>query len=320
MSAHAHQDVILQEIPQAIIKHDIACFLKDEFEKIRDDFNCLHSPDSSLPQDWPGEQNIQVLSEMALPLFIFAATVSRFVGDSRWNPKKRLDDVLKYQVNSQASKLDKTYFPVLEHLLADLTHPEKEALVQEFQAVVGSIVVLAEPLGASSLARLLNVAQETIDNRLDPLHSVLSIPSDPDSPIRLLHLSFREFLLDPHKQGKSRFWINETERHEAISTRCLEHMSGYLKENISHLEFPGQLRCEIDSKTIQSWLSADIRYACRYWVYHLAAAKRPIRDRDVVHAFLQEHFLHWLEALSLVGKISESIGMIGTLTSLISVS
>jgi hypothetical protein len=62
LSADAHQDVVLQDIPQATIEHDISTFLKDEFAKIRDDFNCLHSPDSPLALGWPGEGDIQDLS------------------------------------------------------------------------------------------------------------------------------------------------------------------------------------------------------------------------------------------------------------------
>jgi hypothetical protein len=320
MSAGAHQDVILQDIPKGTIKHDISSFLEAEFKKIRDDYNNSHPEKSSLPQDWPGEQNIRALSEMAVPLFIFAATVSRFVGDPRWNPKKRLADVLKYQMNDQASKLDKTYLPVLDHLLADLSDPEKEDLVQEFRAVIGSIIVLVEPLGTSSLARLLNIAEETINCRLDSLHSVLSIPSSPNSPIRLLHLSFREFLLDPYKRQKSPFWVDERERHEAIAVSCLELMSGRLDENICHLGFPGKSRGDIDRIIVEKCLPADVRYACRYWVHHVIEARRPLRDQDAVYTFLQKHFLHWLEALSLIGRISDSIAMIGNLQSVVAVS
>ena len=319
MSADAHQDVILQDIPKVTIAGDILSFLKAEFKKIRDDYNDSH-PDSPLPQDWPGGQCIQALSEMAVPLFIFAATVSRFVGDHRWSPRRRLADVLKYQMNGQASKLDKTYLPVLDHLLINLSDPEQEDLVREFRAVVGSIVILAEPLGTSSLARLLNIAKETIDCRLDSLHSVLNIPSNPDSPIRLLHLSFREFLLDPCMRGKIPFWVDKRERHGVIAVRCLELMSERLSENICHLEFPGKPRSDIDRKIVEKDLPADVRYACRYWVHHFVEAKRLLRDQDAVHTFLQKHFLHWLEALSLIGRISDSIAMIVNLHSIIAVS
>jgi len=315
MSGDTYQDLVLHEIPPPTIEHDISIFLRDEFAKIRDE--------KALPKDWPGEGNIQALTEMAVPLFIFAATMCRFVGDSRWNPKKRLDDVLKYQTSTQASKLDKTYLPVLDQLLIDLTEKEKDDLVQEFQKIVGSIVILADPLSTSSLAQLLAVDKETIDGRLDLLHSVLSIPSDYDYPVRLLHLSFRDFLLDPEKHGKSKFWfrVDERETHNMLATRCLELLSREgLRKDICHLESPGTLRREISSKTIDKYLLPGVRYACRYWTYHLEQSGRRIRDQDAVHLFLQEHFLHWLEALSLIGVVSESIGLIGTLQSLIAVS
>ena len=39
-----------------------------------------------------------------------------------------------------------------------------------------------------------------------------------------------------------------------------------------------------------------------------------------MHVFLQKHFLHWLEALSLINRIAEVIEYIGVLQSLVSVS
>jgi hypothetical protein len=322
MSSDTHQDVILQDIPQITIKHDISAFLRYGFTKIREDYNCLHPSDASLPSSWPGEEHMQALTEMALPLFIFAATVCRFVGDPKWNPKNRLADVLKYQMSRQASMLDKTYLPVLNQLLIDLTDSEKESLAQEFREIVGSIVVLADPLSTSSLAGLLGINIEIIYCRLNSLHSILSIPPDRDSPVRLLHLSFRDFLLDPEKRGKSPFWVDESETHEMLKTRCLELMSRpkSLCENICRLESPGTLRREIHSQTIDDYLPGDVQYSCRYWVHHLEQSGRRIRDQDAVHIFLQEHFLHWLEVLSLIGVISESIALIGTLQSLIAVS
>ena len=49
-------------------------------------------------------------------------------------------------------------------------------------------------------------------------------------------------------------------------------------------------------------------------------SKGRIRDEDQVHTFLQHHFLHWLEALSLIGKIDESVAMVTALQALVDVS
>ena len=322
LSPDAHQDVILQGIPPAMIEHDISAFLKDELARFRDEYNCVHPADSLLPLDWPGESNIQTLTKMASPLFIFAKTVCRFVGDERWDPKEQLATIMKYQTTSQASQLDATYLPILDKSLLGLAISQKERLTREFREVIGSIVILADPLSTASLARLLGIPKAIIDCRLGSLHSVLSIPSDQDSPVRLLHLSFRDFLLDPEKRGKNPFWVDEKERHGVIATRCLELMSqpSYLAENICQLQSPGMLRRDIDTQTIDKCMPADVRYACRYWVYHLEQSGRHIRDHDAVHIFLREYFLRWLEFLSVLGNISESIGMISTLQSLVQVS
>jgi hypothetical protein len=320
MAVEAHKDVILQDLPHLAIQNDISAFLKDEFAKIRDDYNDSHPLDSLLPLNWPAEAHIRALAEIATPSFIFAATVCRFVGDPRWNPQERLAIVLDYQANSQASRLDRTYLPILEQLLVGLTVLEKERLAREFRQIVGSIVILADPLSSSSLARLMGISRDTVVCRLNSLHSVLSIPANQHSPVRLLHLSFREFLLDAEKRGNNAFWVDESDTHKMVAFRCLGLMSECLRENICGLETPGHLRSEIDTRTIDNFLPADVRYACRYWVHHLEQSKSCVYNEDKVLVFLQKHLLHWLEALSIVGIISESIAFITTLQSLVKVS
>ena len=107
---------------------------------------------------------------------------------------------------------------------------ERDTRAEEFRKIIGSIVILADPLSTSSLASLLGIPNEDVDKRLHRLHSVLSIPSDRNSPVRLLHLSFRDFLLDLEKQEESESWfcVDETKTHKMIAARCLELMSNCL--------------------------------------------------------------------------------------------
>jgi hypothetical protein len=181
--------------------------------------------------------------------------------------------------------------------------------------------VLESPLSVVSLARLLQVPQEEIQCRLDSLHSVLSVPDKKDAPVHLLHLSFREFLVDPQKQGKSPFWVDERNTHKKLASRCLELMSraNGLRQDICNLSAPGVLRSEIDGRTIASSLSPDLQYACRYWVDHLKQGQQDIVDRDKTHLFLQEHLLHWLEAMSLMRESSRCVGLLDSLQALASV-
>src|ERR1700733_8383413 len=129
---------------------------------------------------------------MAIPLFIFAATVCRFIEDRRLGgPRDQLAKILEHR-ETRKSNLDATYLPVLDQLFVGLPEPEKRNVVERFKKVVGSIVALASPLSTTSLAHLLETSREAIEDQLDLLHSVLSIPPDPSIPVRLLHLSFRD--------------------------------------------------------------------------------------------------------------------------------
>ena len=162
---------------------------------------------------------------MAITLFIFASTACRYIGEKRDNPKKRLEIFLQYQTANQVSRLDKMYLPILNQLFNDEDELDQERRTTEFREVIGSIVVLESPLPIASLAHLLNIPKEDISCKLDLLHSVLNIPIDEDMPIRLLHLSFRDFLLDIQKRGKSPFWVDEKEMHERLARKCLQLLS-----------------------------------------------------------------------------------------------
>ena len=91
--------------------------------------------------------------------------------------------------------MDRTYRPILNQLVADQDGNDSEELVKEFQKIVGVIILLATPLSVSALAQLLEMPEDDISNRLDSFHSVLSVPADSKLPVRILHLSFRDYLV-----------------------------------------------------------------------------------------------------------------------------
>lgn len=312
MANGTYQDLVLHEVPRTTIEHDIRLFLEHELSIIR--------KERMLASDWPAQQQILALVELAVPLFIYAATVCRYIGSKGSSPVAFLNKVLQYQ-KATFSQLDRTYLPVLDQLLSEQEEDEKELWLQAFQEVAGSIVVLKSPLSSVSLARLLQLPLEDIQCRLDSLHSVLSVPNNKDAPVRLLHLSFREFLINPYKRGKSPFWIDERRTHQKLVSRCLERMSGSsgLRQNICGLSGPGVLKDEIDEQTIATSLLPDLQYACCYWVDHLKQGRQSIADGDVTHLFLQKHLLHWLEAMSLIRESSRCINLLDSLQALVSV-
>ena len=84
-------------------------------------------------------------------------------------------------------------------------------------------------------------------------------------------------------------------------------MSSSLKQDICGLDAPGVLVGEVDSSRVETCLPPEVQYACLYWIEHLQKSGGQLHDNDQVHQFLQTHFLHWLEALSWMRKMSEGI-------------
>jgi len=216
MSNSTYQDLVLHEVPIRTIEHDIRLFLEHELGVIR--------TERKLASDWPAKHQIFALVELAVPLFIYAATVCRYVGSKGSSPTASLNKVLQYQ-KATFSQLDRTYLPVLEQLLSEQEEDEKETWLQAFREVVGSVVVLESPLSAASLARLLQVPEEELQCQLDSLHSVLSVPNSEDASVRLLHLSFRDFLVDPKDRERACSGLTRKARtrslHLTASSSCL---------------------------------------------------------------------------------------------------
>ncbi|KAI9674644.1 MAG: hypothetical protein M1822_009048 [Bathelium mastoideum] len=311
-----HKDVVLHEINPSIIEHDITVYLKHQFAEIQKQRSRLQR--SALPADWPGEKDLKTLVTLAVPLFIIAATICRFIQEPRAIPQDRLASLLASPTLISSTKLDDTYLPVLHQLIAEQDQADQDKFIRDFMEILGPIVTLAEPLSVCSISRLLKIPQVNVSHRLSWLHSVLDIPEDETLPVRLYHLSFREFLIDPQKHTRSHFWVNEQEMHAMLANACLDLLlqSDRLKSDICGLVDLGVERATISQEVITAALPADVSYACRYWVLHLEQSRKPLLDQHQANVFLQRHLLHWLEALSWLGRLSESVKQISILYSL----
>jgi hypothetical protein len=317
-----HQDLILHNIPRETVDKDILTFFEDEFRVIRDESD-------DLPLDWPGKEHIDKLVSSAHGLFIYAVTVCRFIAkgiqdfpadsllrlilpdESMTNISPQRSGNITTQ-ESPTKELDEMYTQVLEHSLKS-AQKDKEQLTAIFRQVVGAIVVLFDPLSLIAIARLLDMDNETIKKRFYRLRSILEVPARQERPIRLLHPSFRDFLLDKQR-CRGHFWVDEKKAHEALAESCPRLMSKNLRRDICDLRVPHAIASKVNSSWIEKCLPADVQYACRYWLQHLQRAQIDPYNHRQVHEFFQKDFLHWLEALSLIGKISEGGHMVTELS------
>lgn len=308
-----HQTLELGEIPRQIVEQDISVFLRRKLGRL-----------SELP-NWPSEDDIRSLVQKADCLFIYAATVCRFIEDTNWIPEDRLSDILKAKPadGSETAQLDEMYMQVLRCSVME-KGPEREVakLCDRFKQVVGPIVTLFDELSISAVAKLLSMPVKSVDVALSSLHSVLNVPNNLESPIRLLHPSFHDFLLNETRCGDRRLFIQEALVHGHLVTSCLGAISAGLSRNICNLPTPGSPPQDVPRVIMHKALPKHIQYACQHWVDHLAGTKSDsraqlrLRQNGEIHRFFQKDFLHWLEAMSLMGKMPQGVVMITKLANM----
>ncbi|PYH90296.1 WD40 repeat-like protein [Aspergillus ellipticus CBS 707.79] len=303
-------DLALDQIPDALVKHDIRIYIEHHMREITDS--------RGLGGQWPSDNQISELMRRADRLFIYAATVCRYLKGA-FNPKGSLERILDINVPDSSEKgLDKVYSQILENYLSCGNEEELEEQIDLFQRIVGTILILFEPLSIHPLAALLGISEDQVDSTLRPLYSVLDLPNDSESPIKIFHQSFRDFLIHPsgchiaHTRLRSptQFWMDEQAKHVVLLSKCLQTMTGQqnaLRQNICDISSDGMPRTDIDDKTIQVHIPTQLQYSCRYWAHHLEQTKRPLVDNDEIHMFLKAHLLHWLEVMSILELISECI-------------
>ncbi|KAK2760564.1 pfs domain-containing protein [Colletotrichum kahawae] len=311
---HTHgelQEVILQEVTKSVIDHDIELFLKYELSMIRETWNSIHRNDSSkqIGSIWPEQEKIQILLRLARPLFIFAATACRFVRDYRLgDPEEQLAHIIEATKDSGINDgLDSTYRPVLGKFLTVESERSRKILLHDFHVIVGAIILLEEPLPTNSVAPLVSSSTARVDRICGLLRSVLDIPADTSLPIRLLHASFRDFLISPSAEA---FQIDAGQSHQRIALGCLRLLSNHdiLRYNMCNIR-PGDRTSMIPKELVEMRFPPHLRYACLHWPYHLEHAHEAFKHVDEIYRFLQTHLLHWLEALSVLGEFRKAMAM-----------
>lgn len=320
MSHIIYRNLVLHQVDRSIVNHDIRLFLVNEMARI--------SSRRKTTIGWPGEDAIDMLVERADCLFIYAATVSRYVGESpRISPEKRLSNLLagtSSRLTAERS-LDVMYLKILEDSLA-VEHSEQELmeLSSQFKLIVGAMVLLYEPLSTESLSELLSIhlaqyvkSDEAIRNLvniiIDPFASLLNIPLSCDSPIQILHPSFRDFLTSEDRCTTDHFWVDSQHLHGELCSACLHVLNSDLEPNYSHVQQPGLLSADFDPKRLRQTLQDHVCYASRYWVRHFTNSARGA-NMIGISRFFEKDLLKWLKLILYLGELGDIIADLSSLS------
>ncbi|RDW69569.1 hypothetical protein BP6252_08589 [Coleophoma cylindrospora] len=281
---------------------DILLYLNAELSRIR--------ASRKARADWPDKTKVAALAQKAGDLFIYAATACRFI-DVDLFYDKRLTSILKEDRIGMKS-LHEIYMKILETAIPDgILEEERNEAQEDLNEIVAMVLVLFKPLSIRGLRKFLprSITFDEVQGYLRRLGSIIAVSGE-DSQVRIYHLSFRDFFLNIKREDKT-FWASEPEVHRSLVSRCLQVMSEILKMDVCNVRESDYHSSRINQDVIKKCLPEHVQYACRYWIPHLEQSDNIPHDEVLV--FLQGHFLHWLEALSIMGLVSEGVLMINKL-------
>ncbi|KAG8927829.1 hypothetical protein FRC02_007722 [Tulasnella sp. 418] len=319
--------LVLHDIEISIVQSDIEIYLRHELGKVAQEFKLTVNSNP-----WPSPPDLAELVRRAGALFLVASTGVKFIGDKQIRePKRRLRLLLSDVQASGPSPykdLDQVYHQILRASI-DGEGGSDDYLTRRFRDVVGTIISLGNPLPPLTLHHLLALDIECINAAVDLLRSVIITPSDPESdsePYRVFHSSFPSFLTE--RCTDTRFAIHPALHHTQLALNCLHLLNSFLRRNPCDLSNPLTLNSEVPDleNRLKRVILPHQQYVCRYWGFHLQAAFQATRNLPNHHAkksqeiddlqsdllgtfstFCRENLLHWVEVMSLLGWLGETI-------------
>ncbi|KZP18923.1 WD40 repeat-like protein [Athelia psychrophila] len=276
---------------------DIRIFLRESFSRIY-----AHSRDymDDVPKPWPSEHTIDGLVDNTSGLFLFASTVINFINPQNGRPDVLLNRLMGVDGNAGVENapfagMDRLYLEILSSIK---NNPEK-------QSIMRTIVILLDPLTINALGTLLAKSPGETRWQLRELQSVIAVPDDEHEPVRILHASFRDFLLDPLRS--SNYCIDRAVSNGDIARLCLKLMAKDLRRDPCGIQDPTKMNRDVKDLAARcsKSLSGATQYACQYWASHLSRSDFSKDLAADLEVFAAQSLLYWVEALSLLGKFDE---------------
>ncbi|KAG8740895.1 hypothetical protein FRC10_003783 [Ceratobasidium sp. 414] len=283
----------LHDIEQSVVRGDIEIYLRAELEEL-------------------STSHIRQLSERSGKLFIFAATVVRYVkpngASGIW--RARLETMLSSQWSSGSkayNSIDTLYSTILS---AAISRNELEPSdVETMKRVLYTVICAKEPMVIETLAGVLDIPVDVVLRVVDPLKSVLHV-SERGRPVSTLHASFPDYMLN--RERSKEYFCNTSTHHQLLALRCFDVMKKLLRFNICNLESSYVLDADVPDlpARIDDAVPLHLLYACCHWADHLCGAGTEEGLIASSGDFLSNRVLFWLEVLNLKKCVRAGILML----------
>ena len=280
----------MSDVPQSIVDEDIRKFIHHSLNRY-----------AELESLWPDQDWCRLLVHHSQTLFQWASTACNFIrGDGAvgLNLRKRFQLLVQAEHSEGVHPLDQLYRTILEQQFT------LDVARCDFQEVMAIVLALREPLSITSLSALF-VGHLSIRDVIKPLGSLLDGVLDEEKPIRPLHTSFRDFLLDEARSSVFHIHI-QPQHYLCLGQALLACMQNMLRFNICDLKDSRVRNTAIPDlpSRVSKAIPPHLAYSCRYWMDHLQHADYTPDLLSKVTLFFKDMFPYWLEAISLLSLSS----------------
>jgi len=303
---------VLHGVERRTVDDDIRRFFKHELSGLVRRHDWI--------KGWPTDGQLDLLCRRAAGFFLFAVATVNFLDHKFLGPSVRLDTIMQSPESTihegkvglkVYANLNSLYTSVLRAAFFE-NDADDDAILRSF---LSAVVLPANPLSLSAISTLMSIGHnKTPLHLLESIQSLLALPEDHNYPVQPFHKSFADFITDPTRCTDRRFYIS-TDYHIEFVLRCLKLIDGSLEKNVCSIpDYALNSEVEDLSKKIKgSGIRGALEYACRSWHKHLIATEG--RTADVIstlRSFLEQKFLFWLEALSVLGAVNDAICALNT--------
>jgi hypothetical protein len=235
---------------------------------------------------------------------------------------KELEGVPLYRTRIALRELPPGLDPLYKRMAAQILAQKDMKTAEYCKDILQSVTLAFRPLRLEEISTIaglsLNYFQD-VQEVIDLIVHCGSFLTIREGTVFFVHLSAKDYFTSG--QGQREFNGTVSGKQDQILHRLLDVMHSTLQNDICGLGEPG---AQATTSHISNSSLPKVAYACEYWIEHLCACpqdfNKTLSDDGKVYRFLQDHLLHWLEAMGVLQKIPEASTALQNLLSVTSVS
>jgi hypothetical protein len=279
--------------PQSTVS-DLTAYVQHELATVK----------AKLERRWPKDTWCSELVSKSEGLFIWISTACHYVKEPAAG--RQVHESLQHMlsISSNGNPLDLIYKEVLKHTFPHAGTDSME--LERFECIMATILTIKQPLPTAALAEL----QDKDDNEderggwvesiVRHLGSLMDGTVSNSIPIRFLHTSCRDFLLNKSRSGE--YHVDCSREEKRLASTTLRIMESMLKFNICGIDSSFILNEELKKEDINLALPSQLQYACRFWADHVTESAYEEHLGNRVENLMCTKLLFWFEVLSVLGK------------------